>query len=65
MAVEQTDSTLPESPPQSHTKAGSPAVNSTATNTKAQGTIVPSNGNLISLNASSQIPLKLSKGVGN
>ncbi|CAI9766814.1 unnamed protein product [Fraxinus pennsylvanica] len=42
-----------------------PVAASTPINTTAQSNLLPTNGNLISLNASSQIPFKLAKNGGN
>ncbi|KAL5860852.1 hypothetical protein ACOSQ4_002148 [Xanthoceras sorbifolium] len=49
----------------SQTSVTSPAIISSPTNLMTQSNLVPANGNLISLNASSQIPSKFMKNGGN
>ncbi|KAL5859545.1 hypothetical protein ACOSQ4_000841 [Xanthoceras sorbifolium] len=57
--------TSPTTPTTSASASGEPVIVSISTNTTAQGNLLSPNGNLISLNASFQIPFKLAKNGGN
>ncbi|KAL5819437.1 hypothetical protein ACOSQ4_023279 [Xanthoceras sorbifolium] len=57
--------TSPTTPTTSAFASGEPVIVSISANTTAQGNLLSPNGNLISLNASSQIPFKLAKNGGN